>query len=930
MQNIILGNGRVRDFLRRVVIMACLALLPAFGMAASADLNITASKSSFAFQGFTGSFVTSQSITFTLAEGSGTYYGLATVDKPDLFSVSFTPTGARTAVVTLTPLKWQAGRSTGNVTFTLCNDPQCASVAWSRAVPYTMSVFSIATTEIAIGGFEGAVAPAKAITITPPDTLRQLAISTGAATPAWLSGVHDTDSTFSLTASAVGLKSGTYKSTAGISFAGVTGGPTLSIPVSFKVESGIVAPAAKSIDLNLNTTAANLSGSVLVGFNGMQNLAWSAVSDQAWLVLSPAGGTGAGSLAYAIDAAKLGTIANWTSATAQVKISAAGLSDVSFRVTLNKKLPEIYMVSPNPRPAGVAGTVKVNGRGLSQFTDASAVRIAGVTGLAGAVVSDTEALLSVPALAAGRYAVSVPNAAGLSSLGSSLAVVAPAAASYATLANSGEKRSMLFDASRNAVYAVNRSENTLVRYRLTEGQVDGLVVSQINDLALAPDLQTLYVGSGTSTLLAVNPDTMEIKTRHTAPAGFSLSVGWSTTRGMPTTSNGRLWFPNGSTWSSLGYFDFVGSTFATYKGLTGTNGSLYSPRLFGVADGSKMVATQGALSSLQPSHAYTTAGDRIAVMTGVPQAYALSTLSSDGRKMLLDSEAVYDLETTTLIGNAKVSTAGLGTAAVLSPDGSRVYRLFSTSANSLTINRVEVFDATRVTPGTSSLVSLGQIAVTDQAMSCGAQPAYGCDVVGAIAISPLGDRLFWAGNQRLVVLPIPPALAQSGYPTVTAFEFYHAALDHYFRTTDSAEAAAIDAGGAGPGWVRTGDNFRAYPRDSTTPGLKLVCRMYGSLDPGPNSHFYTANADECASLIQLQASTPSTQKRWNYEGIAFAIRVPDSSGCAAGEKPVYRLYNNAFVLGKDSNHRFTTLQSEYQKLIAAGWAGEGAVMCAPG
>ena len=32
------------------------------------------------------------------------------------------------------------------------------------------------------------------------------------------------------------------------------------------------------------------------------------------------------------------------------------------------------------------------------------------------------------------------------------------------------------------------------------------------------------------------------------------------------------------------------------------------------------------------------------------------------------------------------------------------------------------------------------------------------------------------------------------------------------------------------------------------------------LSPGPNSHFYTADAAECAYLKQLQASTPATQQ----------------------------------------------------------------------
>lgn len=164
--------------------------------------------------------------------------------------------------------------------------------------------------------------------------------------------------------------------------------------------------------------------------------------------------------------------------------------------------------------------------------------------------------------------------------------------------------------------------------------------------------------------------------------------------------------------------------------------------------------------------------------------------------------------------------------------------------------------------------------------------------------------------------------------TVTVYEFYHPGLDHYFRTADPGEANAIDNGSAGPGWQRTGDNFPAYSATGAPAGTAQVCRFYGSVSPGPNSHFYTADSQECQGLIALQAATPATEKRWNYEGIAYAISLPVSSACPSGLQPVYRLYNNGFSRGVDSNHRYTIQQSEYQRLIGSGWIGEGIVMCA--
>jgi len=127
---------------------------------------------------------------------------------------------------------------------------------------------------------------------------------------------------------------------------------------------------------------------------------------------------------------------------------------------------------------------------------------------------------------------------------------------------------------------------------------------------------------------------------------------------------------------------------------------------------------------------------------------------------------------------------------------------------------------------------------------------------------------------------------------------------------------------AGPGWSITGDFFHSG-------GASLVCRFYGSLSPGPNSHFYTIDPAECQSLKDIQATTPATEKRWNFESNDFASTIPVAGQCAAGRVAVYRAYNNGFTRGIDSNHRITSNIVAYQAQIAKGWKGEGVVMCAP-
>ena len=153
-------------------------------------------------------------------------------------------------------------------------------------------------------------------------------------------------------------------------------------------------------------------------------------------------------------------------------------------------------------------------------------------------------------------------------------------------------------------------------------------------------------------------------------------------------------------------------------------------------------------------------------------------------------------------------------------------------------------------------------------------------------------------------------------------EFYNAPLDNFFITADPVEAAAVDSGGGGPGWSRTGNLFQSG-------GPIAVCRFYGSLSPGPNSHFYTASASECAQLKAIQASTPASVPRWNFESNDFLTDVPVNGACPAQKVPVFRAYNDGFNRHVDSNHRITSNAASIQEVVARGWTSEGTVMCAP-
>ena len=162
-----------------------------------------------------------------------------------------------------------------------------------------------------------------------------------------------------------------------------------------------------------------------------------------------------------------------------------------------------------------------------------------------------------------------------------------------------------------------------------------------------------------------------------------------------------------------------------------------------------------------------------------------------------------------------------------------------------------------------------------------------------------------------------PAEAQK----LQAFEYYNAALDHYFMTANPDEIASLDSGKT-PGWTRTGMSFGVFagPASGTSP----VCRDY--MPPGyGDSHFYSASPAECADVA---ARFPSFVVE---SSAVFYIARPDTTtgACPSLTVPVYRLWNNR----ADSNHRYTTDPAVAAQMVARGYIAEGygpkaVIMCA--
>jgi hypothetical protein len=194
-------------------------------------------------------------------------------------------------------------------------------------------------------------------------------------------------------------------------------------------------------------------------------------------------------------------------------------------------------------------------------------------------------------------------------------------------------------------------------------------------------------------------------------------------------------------------------------------------------------------------------------------------------------------------------------------------------------------------------------------------------------VPPRGRTI--AGSLVLTAVPPPVVIAEVD-------EFYHAGLRHYFITADDAEKQALDTG-VHPGWVRTGESFKAYAKGSRPDGsVDPVCRFYSppfyeddfGVHPfGVDSHFFSADAGECANVFRRYENW-----LWFLENDnAFQIDLPDKATgtCPGGTIPVYRLWNQR----TDSNHRYATSAPIKADMLAAGYVAEGygadgVVMCA--
>ncbi|MFZ3321490.1 MAG: hypothetical protein WA190_03900 [Usitatibacter sp.] len=174
----------------------------------------------------------------------------------------------------------------------------------------------------------------------------------------------------------------------------------------------------------------------------------------------------------------------------------------------------------------------------------------------------------------------------------------------------------------------------------------------------------------------------------------------------------------------------------------------------------------------------------------------------------------------------------------------------------------------------------------------------------------------WLVAMVVVLLAAPCASAFfTTDPNIAAVgEFYNDYTGHFFLAADLADEQALVSGQAGPGWHQTGKGFGAY-----TPASGFGVPVYRFYAPGPNSHFYTAEATELAALRDPASG-------WIDEGVKFRALLPTGGACQAGYSPLHRLYNNRAQFN-DAAHRYVFDDTLRASMVASGWSDEGVHLC---
>lgn len=589
----------------------------------------------------------------------------------------------------------------------------------------------------------------------------------------WLNVTKINELSYSITASPQDLVTGTHVAHLIISTDSFT--PPAAILVNFVVGAPSWNIAGNTnFEVNGETQGNQLSSELSIDVPSLPAQGWTASSSATWLkLINTSGTTGVTKLLAIVNTDELFKMENFTTATADVTISSVSgkIAAKNLSFTLNKKLPEMNYLSPSTRMPGEAVTSIVRGRGFNSIVNLDqAVSATGTAPKRITRINDTQLNVEFGAVDQGETSLSMKNTLNIPTGAVSLKVVAPRSFAYRAIETQGAKGALFFDAERQAVFTVNKELGTVMRFAANGANwtITTANVTSIDSAAMSPDGKSIVATSTNGKITLIDPSSMEVQTSYNAPGPITGDTLNSLPR-LAVTNNGKAFFQGGFYSNGMNYFDLKTRRFGSLTDNT-VQFNFYSGPWFNVSgDGDRLIVVQSASISPAPKMLYMdSSNEQVRVNPAGIDFWYEAAQSLHGERFMEGTYKVWD-RNFNLVGNVVLpNNEYFGRNPTFSPDGNRAYILtYSSNAFSNTTTpsikpRVYVIDTSTRLVTTTTLPILGYFDFDDYP-TC-VSSTYGCNTRALGTISPDGKTLFYIGDKKLVVVPIPASLTPASPP----------------------------------------------------------------------------------------------------------------------------------------------------------------------
>jgi hypothetical protein len=592
---------------------------------------------------------------------------------------------------------------------------------------------------------------------------------------------------YSLVAHAANLTKGAYSAIVGFPSNPLPQGiqeplpSSEQVPVTVTVGNGLVTPANIVHTVDSETLTSTLGGTVDIDLVAGTPVNWVGSTNVAWLTVTPSGVTGS-TLTYSIDPVWLRTAANFADHEGLVFITAPGtvVTPISFPVVVQRRLAEVNAVGARIQSAGTRTTLVVKGRGFSAITNPAArLAATGATPTSVQRVSDTKLVASFDSLSVGTHVVSVNNALGATTSTSSVLAVTPTPYAYDTVATGGSILQLAMDHETNTLYGVRRgattAQGTLVIFRPGGGgwtaEAPPIPIAGVDNVGVLLDGEVI---------VTTVPGSVRTFDRNTFSPRQTLDIGCSAShfrsQNLPVTLDGRAWLGQGRInpgcagqplWGELGWYDQTLGTYQLFDPTVSFPGRFANGPSFIMSRNGERLIMHLEGNQATPPMAYLDTTEGVLHTTPMDQGawFQFASTSDDGSRVLFDHDRLLNDQFET-VGRVSIpqyslpfTDPALPIASVLSPDGSRAYVLTFPSSfrgqpttPAAPLPRVWVLD-TSDDVGDAPLPVLGYFEIPDYPSCVTGTP---CDFRARAAITLDASTLFFAGDERMVITPIPP------------------------------------------------------------------------------------------------------------------------------------------------------------------------------